>query len=541
MVDANLQVVTENGIVQGFQKKLDNGPFMYAYTGIPFAKPPLYSLRFMSPQPHDNWSGVLNATLPTPACVEFSLRLVGLTVSGSEDCLYLNVYSPQRPQIDANLPVLFWIYGGAFLEGNTTIYHPDYLIEENIIVVTSNYRLGIFGRRFLSTQDEAAPGNYGLKDQNAALKWVNNNIRYFGGDASRVTIMGESAGACSTMYHMLSPKSRGLFHAAAVMSGDTLTPWCSQRHPRKVAKDISIHLGVSMDNSTSFIEALRRMDSETLMRGQITPILVNSIELYHNGFIFTPVIEHDHEDAFITQSSYSLLETGKFARVPLMIGTTSLEFNFFSAAISVIKPLLVLLDLSPSLIPSGMDIPPSQKRFVGSEIRRKYFRSDSLLSGTDAELLQYLSDVFFVKSLQKSVQLLAKYIPVFNYVFDYDGQGAIDFSYKRFQLKKEVEKGTGHFEDMVYMWKVCELNEQDKLVSKRFVKMLSNFAKCGNPTPVMDDILQNVIWPPVNSSDYREYLLIGNDLKILQNYRNSYMEFWDELYEKYCRKPFTTY
>ncbi|XP_023309808.1 venom carboxylesterase-6-like isoform X5 [Anoplophora glabripennis] len=403
-----LQVKTNNGFVQGFSRKMGNGKDIFIYQGIPFAKPPLYNLRFMSPQPQTKWAGVLDARQQTQPCVQLMFRTTPITVNGVEDCLYLNTYSPIKPRSNETVPVLYWIQGGSFLEGDVTIYDPEYFVEENVIVVTANYRLGMFG--FLSTEDEAAPGNYALKDQNAVLRWIRSNIKGFGGDPNRVTILGQSAGACSVMYHMVSPKSIGLFHGAIAMSGNSLSPWCLQRYPRNVARDISLHLGLSIENSTAFVEALRKMDSQQLMYGQVVPILVNLAQIYHNGLAFTPVIEYNHKDAFVTESSYSLLE-----------------------------------------------------------------------------------------------------------------------------------KGAGHAEDMVYLWKGLDMNRKERLVQNRLTKIWTNFIKYGNPTPIMDELLQNVTWPSITTPDSAIYLHIGESLTLRQDYRGSYKKFWADLFEKYCQKPFYIY
>nr|WCC58183.1 carboxylesterase [Pharsalia antennata] len=539
----SLQVKTNTGIVQGIWKKMDSGKDMFTYTGIPFAMPPLYNLRFMSPQPPKSWSGVLDARLQTPPCVQLMLRIVGITVNGTEDCLYLNVYTPIKPLENEIIPVLFWIHGGAFIEGDLANFDPEYFLEENLVVVTANYRLGMFG--FLSTQDEAAPGNYALKDQNAVLRWIKKNIKNFGGDPDRVTIMGQSAGACSVMYHMVSPMSRGLFHRAVAMSGDSLTLWCSQRYPRNVAKDISVHMGLSMENTTSFVEALKRMDSQRLMYGQVVPILINLAQVYQNGLAFTPVIECDHKDAFLTESSYSLLENGKFARVPLIIGTTSMEMIFFKEAILPIKPLILLvLELSPSLISIGMNISSfSQRRIVARKIKNRYIHAESIRSATNEELIRYLTDVFYVKSTHKSMELITKYedIPVYMYVFDYEGQASIDYlNSLNYRLIRDV-KGAAHVEDLAYIWKKVSLNEKDKLIKSRLIRIWTNFIKYGNPTPVVDGLLQNVTWPSITNSNFASYLYIGENLSVRQNYRENYMQFWNELFQKYCQKPFNTY
>ncbi|XP_023309806.1 venom carboxylesterase-6-like isoform X2 [Anoplophora glabripennis] len=535
-----LQVKTNNGFVQGFSRKMGNGKDIFIYQGIPFAKPPLYNLRFMSPQPQTKWAGVLDARQQTQPCVQLMFRTTPITVNGVEDCLYLNTYSPIKPRSNETVPVLYWIQGGSFLEGDVTIYDPEYFVEENVIVVTANYRLGMFG--FLSTEDEAAPGNYALKDQNAVLRWIRSNIKGFGGDPNRVTILGQSAGACSVMYHMVSPKSIGLFHGAIAMSGNSLSPWCLQRYPRNVARDISLHLGLSIENSTAFVEALRKMDSQQLMYGQVVPILVNLAQIYHNGLAFTPVIEYNHKDAFVTESSYSLLEKGKFAKVPLIIGTTSMEFILFKNIISLIRPLLFVFDLSPGLIPSGMNIPSfSLRRIVGNKIRNRYFQAKSVFAATYDELLQYLSDVFFITSMQKSVELITRYSPAYMYVFDYEGQIAIEsLSLLNYHIARDV-KGAGHAEDMVYLWKGLDMNRKERLVQNRLTKIWTNFIKYGNPTPIMDELLQNVTWPSITTPDSAIYLHIGESLTLRQDYRGSYKKFWADLFEKYCQKPFYIY
>ncbi|CAH1954703.1 unnamed protein product [Acanthoscelides obtectus] len=209
----------------------ENGRRYFAFRGIPFAEPPLGELRFRSPRPPKKWNQVVDATKDVNSCVEIRIRKSGATIFGSEDCLYLNVYTPvgKLKGKQEILPIFFFIYGGAFIEGTSSsdLYGAGYFMEENFILVTANYRLGLFG--FLSTEDLASPGNYGLKDQHLVLLWIKSNIRYFGGNPKNVIIMGQSAGATSVMHHVVSPRSRGLFHAAVPLSGDTLAEWSNQR------------------------------------------------------------------------------------------------------------------------------------------------------------------------------------------------------------------------------------------------------------------------------------------------------------------------
>lgn len=200
---------------------------------IPYAQPPLGALRYRHPRPAEKWSGILNATHQPNSCVQIVDTTFGDFVGAdmwnpntpmSEDCLYVNVFVPHpRPK---KSPVMIWIYGGGFFQGTATLDVYDYktlATEENIILVSLQYRVANLGFLYLGTPD--APGNVGLFDQNLALRWVHDNIHHFGGDPSRVTLFGESAGAVSVSLHLLSPMSRDLFQRAILQSGSPTTPW----------------------------------------------------------------------------------------------------------------------------------------------------------------------------------------------------------------------------------------------------------------------------------------------------------------------------
>ncbi len=193
------------------------GGSVHAFLGIPYAAPPVGSLRWRPPQAAASWTGTRDSTRPAHPCVQKGRP------ESSEDCLYLNVWTPAQRSTD-HLPVMVWIHGGGFVAGAG--YWPDFngraLARKGVLVVTINYRLGVFG--FLAHPDlmkespHHASGNYGLMDQLYALQWVKTNIAAFGGDPRRITIFGESAGATSIGYLLVSPLARGLFQAAILQS-----------------------------------------------------------------------------------------------------------------------------------------------------------------------------------------------------------------------------------------------------------------------------------------------------------------------------------
>ncbi|NXY84530.1 SASB hydrolase, partial [Alcedo cyanopectus] len=223
------EVVTKYGRVQGYQFKVDVAErTVNVFLGIPFAKPPVGPLRFSEPQPPEPWKGVRDATSYPPMCLQDKVqgqfisdltdnRKEKVLLQVSEDCLYLNVYTPSSTE-NEKLPVFVWIHGGGLVLGAASSYDGSALAAfDNVVVVTIQYRLGIVG--YFSTGDKHARGNWGYLDQVAALQWIQENIIHFGGDPLSVTIAGESAGGVSVSALVLSPLAKGLFHKAISESG----------------------------------------------------------------------------------------------------------------------------------------------------------------------------------------------------------------------------------------------------------------------------------------------------------------------------------
>jgi len=215
------QVKVDTGVVQGAP---ENG--ITAFRGIPYAAPPLGNLRWRAPQPAAKWTGVRAATEYGADCAQlpFPSDAAPLGTSTNEDCLYVNVWTPAH-KAKEKLPVMVWIYGGGYVAGTTSEPRQDgeHLAHKGVVVVSMNYRLGIFGfyagTGLAEESEHHAAGNYGLMDQTAAIAWVKKNIKNFGGDPENVTIFGESAGSFSVSVQMASPLAQGLFQHAIGESG----------------------------------------------------------------------------------------------------------------------------------------------------------------------------------------------------------------------------------------------------------------------------------------------------------------------------------
>ena len=281
------------------------------FGGIPYAAAPTGELRFAPPRPAPTWTGVRDATRPGPRC----LQGPGAGPDpGAEDCLVLNVWTP--PPGAAPRPVLVWIHGGAFVAGSGDIYDAHRLAERGgLVVVTVNYRLGAAG--FLA-HPALGPdaGTAGLADQQAALRWVRDNIAAFGGDPERVTIAGESAGAMSVCDHLVAPGSRGLFHAAIVMSGPCRAQADATR-ARRVALAWAADAGCA-DPATA-AACLRALPAERL-RTPLWQLRLAGVGL-SGPVVGTPALPDDPMTALTGPGA---------AAVPLLIGTTRDEFRLFA-------------------------------------------------------------------------------------------------------------------------------------------------------------------------------------------------------------------
>lgn len=307
-----VQVNIENGTIEG---NYDTHTGIQRYFGIPFAKPPVGELRWKAPQPVDNWEGVKETKsfgprpMQTMVFGDMNSRSNGV----SEDCLYLNVWTPAK--IDTkNLPVLVYFYGGGNVAGDASEprYDGESMAKEGIVVVTTNYRLNVFG--FLAhpeLSDEAsykASGNYGLLDQNAALKWVNKNIAFFGGDPNKVTIAGESAGSIGTSQQMASPLSKNLIAGAIGESGAGINPTMSPV-TLKEAEQIGLDFAKGIGYHT--LAELRKLSTREVY------------ELYNSTkrFGFPAVLD----GYFLPKTLPELFENKEQAMVPLLLGWNSAE------------------------------------------------------------------------------------------------------------------------------------------------------------------------------------------------------------------------
>ncbi|KAL0125895.1 hypothetical protein PUN28_004753 [Cardiocondyla obscurior] len=249
-------------------------------------------------------------------------------IVGEEDCLFLNVYTPVLDKA-ACKAVMVWFHGGMFNHGlgDDIFFGPDFLIEQGVVLVTLNYRLGAIG--FLNTGDKSAPGNAGLKDQVMALKWVKDNIHYFGGCPNRVTIFGEDAGGSSVQFHMMSPMSDGLFNKAILQSGSAVNTWAMAYDARDVAFKLGEKLDIETSDPVELVAKLAEFSpKELIAASNDLAFLKNAMNGRTEAFI--PSVEADiGQEIFLPADPWTLLKSGKIADVPVMAGFTADESSFY--------------------------------------------------------------------------------------------------------------------------------------------------------------------------------------------------------------------
>ncbi|XP_071451495.1 juvenile hormone esterase-like [Hetaerina americana] len=530
-------VQTPLGAVRGTTMTSRSGRTIYAFRGMRYSKPPVGEFRFKPPVPvTDPWGGILNATEDAASCPQASDFLSG---PKSEDCLFLNVYSPKLPDTENNhlYPVIFFIHHGGWfdLSGQSSLLGPRYLLDEDIVLVTINYRLGVLG--FLSTGDSEVPGNNGLKDQLLALKWVRDNIASFGGNPDLVTLYGYSAGAVSVQYHMASPRSAGLFHRAISSSGSILSRWSITRNPMNQVRRQAKFLNCPHDEKATpkeVVDCLRGKDAEEVAKSYF-----NLAEWQMDpGIFFAPVIEAEGSSAqpFLTDDPESIFRSGKFAQVPWITGTTDNES--MERALAIINNETALEDFSKNFERIA-PIPFYYERGTPSSMEKSRKLKDFYFpGGITNESLQAITDIYtdsaFLYGADRAVKLISEMSrsPVYYYQYIYRGR----FAHMPSEPGMDKPRGAVHHDDLIYLFSstifpFIEDDFPEALVSKRHIRMWANFARTGNPTPDasgQEDHLITTSWLP-HTPDELSYMEIGEELIMKRSLRQERLAVWTDV------------
>ncbi|KAJ9583840.1 hypothetical protein L9F63_021816 [Diploptera punctata] len=525
------QVTITSGTLRGTTFQTHSNRTVHAFLGIPYAKPPTQGLRFQEPRVLDSWDGIRDATKEGSRCPQLSFP--ENKFEGSEDCLYLNVFTPRMSCHGRQMDVIVILHAGGFTHGSGDIamYGPDYLMDHNVVMVTANYRLGALG--FLSTGDEHAPGNYGLKDQVDVLRWVHRNIPYFSGNPNRVTLFGAQAGAASVHLHMLSPLSRNLFHRAVSQSGTALSPWAhvtAESAQQRAVKLAQLAGCKKTQTSQQVVQCLRKIPAKDLV--ELSPRVLNSSTEY--SYPFVPVDDEmvgENVKPFLHNRPIKIMENPLIGtwEIPWLVSVTSDEGLPQSLQVMVYPTLMEGLDTQPEkhiLKYLGLDVQPQEKAdLIAHKIWDKYFRNLTLSYATLIRLAEMTSDFNYYHGLVKSINTLvqASDVPVFMYHFSYN------------RRDPRISLGVPQGEDTLYMFPdtvgdtKMAVDPQHLHVTHTLLHILLMFARYGDPTPEPWDQLNDSQWPTA-THDEMQYLEIGISLSVKDSFHPRRMAFWDDIF-----------
>eukprot|EP00066_Takifugu_rubripes_P030758 XP_011620024.1 PREDICTED: carboxylesterase 5A-like [Takifugu rubripes] len=451
---------------------------VHAYLGVPFAKPPVGpALRLAAPQPVEGWEGVRDATKQPLMCIqdlEFAMDVVkafGFTVDLpdiSEDCLYLNVYTPANRPDNAKLPVMVWIHGGGFVWGSASTYSGSALAAyQDVVVVVIQYRLGLLG--FLSTGDEHMPGNNGFLDQIQALKWVQEHIHNFGGDPDLVTIFGESAGGISVSLLLLSPLSEGLFHRAIAESGTAAMQLLVQDDPQPALQLVANVSGCSTESTEKTVECIKNMDMETILA------LAKEKELRYPLITDGYFLKNKVEELFL---QHQLLD------VPFMTGVNNHEGGWLLPHYFALPNWTEGMDQEHVLGLLSMFYPDPKDEQLRKRILDKYTGTGEDRVKNRDGFTELLGDVVFVIPAIKTANAHRDAgAPVYLYEFQHSTSFLKD--------KRPSFVRSDHLDEIFSVFGLCftvshvklssTCSEEDERMNKIMMSYWGNFARTGSP------------------------------------------------------------
>lgn len=532
-----LLVHAPTGPIRGSILNSRLGRKIYSFRGIRYAEPPVGQQRFQPPIPAADWQDTFDASEEGPSCPYPRAE------KPSEDCLRLNVYTTKLPCDSENVsrPVMVYIHPGGFysFSGQSSWWGPQYIMDKDIVLVTINYRLGSLG--FLSTGDNLAPGNNGLKDQVIALRWIQRNIAHFGGNPNAVTLVGDSAGSFSIMLHMVSPMSQNLFHRAISMSGSAMAvsgyDGISNTGQKELAKKQAELLNCPTDTTGAMMVCLNTKPFENF-----TDTFDSMFEWKGNPILlWKPTVEPEVRgvERFLTAQPYDLIKQGKFKQVPYILGVTEDEFGGLSVAYerdfrnngtSYQELNDEWYRLAPIILFYERDTPRSHH--ISRELRKFYFQDRPINSATNKEVGQLYGDGIIIFPMYRAAKLFATYSkqPVYFYKFTFKSR----YSFQMWNDTTPFD-GVSHQDDLQYLFYMKQLfpyfesDAPEIPMVEVSTSIWSNFVETGEPIPKNDEKFRDVTWNTFVPSR-TNYLDINLHPTMKTDFFPERMRFWERLF-----------
>ncbi|KAG6442067.1 juvenile hormone esterase [Manduca sexta] len=542
-------VRTESGWIRGLKRRAEGNKSYASFRGVPYAKQPLGELRFKELQPLEPWQDELDATQEGPVCQQTDV-LYGRIMRPrgmSEACIHANIHVPYyalpRDATDKNrfagLPVLVFIHGGgfAFGSGDSDLHGPEYLVSKDVIVITFNYRLNVYG--FLSLNSTSVPGNAGLRDMVTLLKWVQRNAHFFGGRPDDVTLMGQSAGAAATHILSLSKAADGLFRRAILMSGTSSSAFFTTNpvFAQYINKLFVTNMGITATDPEEIHQKLIEMPAEKLNEA-------NRFLLEQFGLTtFFPVVESpiNGVTTILDEDPEQLIAKGRGKHIPLIIGFTDAECEIFRRRFEQIDIVSKIKENPGILVPLSVlfSSAPDTVAEITKAMHEKYFKNSVDMEG----YIELCTDSYF---MYPAISLAIKRArsngaPVYLYQFSFDGDYSVfrDVNHLNFE-------GAGHIEDLTYVFRTNSMlgghasfppHDKDDHMKYWMTSFITNFMKYSNP------VTDAKLWPEVRADNLRYQDIDTPD--VYQNVKphseqRDMLDFFDSIYNwngtSYCIK-----
>lgn len=523
--NSSLVVSTSSGPIRGFLHftLLEQRPY-YAFKGIPYAEPPTGVRRFLTPIPIKPWKTARDCLEHGPNCIQLNRNET--TVLGDEDCLHLNVYTPfglHKSDGEDMLPVMIYIHGGGwyFGSGDTDLQGPDFLINENVIIVTVNYRLGFMG--FLALNSSKYSGNEGLKDQQLAMQWVHCNAHAFGGDRGRITLFGLSSGSVATHIQMRATGSRDLFQRAIEMSF-SFDIWSMFRKPS--LGTLIERIGHENVTTTELLQFWETNGATNLIKS--FPLVRYKTDVF-------PRIESEDAELPIMLGTAEdvMYEVNDFhTDIDVMTGFTTAEAITISSW-QTFKEFLKNGEIQMPNVHFKMEFNTTAYKEAFAKVIQFYFPHGLIEDhNTYERYVQLLSDTHQRYFIDRKVKNLAAKSTGRTYYYRFGLDTPMNY-YKN--LYGAHMEGACHGDDLCYVFRCTKRDDMYANIAigskqynliKLMAGMYADFAKYGNPLPIGG-------WQPVKPDEHRLMDITMNGLRMQEDPIKEMTKFWTDLMDEY--------
>ncbi|VDM07242.1 unnamed protein product [Wuchereria bancrofti] len=522
-----VELQTRNGMMRGYESVI-LGKRVRSFLSVPFAEPPVGDNRFRPPIAKQPWKDIINVTIPSPACYQgrdtynetfWGSEMWNANTPVQEDCLRLNIWTPADAH---NLTTMVWLFGGGYYSGSPSLILYDgkaMAVTSNVVVVNINYRLGPFGYLYLDHDD--VPGNMGMLDQQLAFRWIHDNIISFGGNPSRVTLFGESAGAASIVAHLIAPGSRGLFKRGILQSGSLDNKWSLDSPQRAMQKSLALarHHGCQMKKITDTIKCLKSMPAAKLIDG-----MWNDLEFLEFPFA---IVSKDR-NFFKEYDAYKALRNSNHnLDVDLMIGINHDEGNYWNIYFLpqyFDKPEQPLLNQDDFLdcINTAFKVQPKLVRQAAAfTYRDRHCKNTAQKNEFYAEQInQMVGDYFFTcDSIWFAEHMKKGSGKIYVYYFDQRSTANPWPEWAGVMHGYEIEFVFG----VPLYNRTARYTDQERIFSKKVLQYWTNFANYGRP----DLEGQNHIrWPEYRETEKWMYLRSDTQNGSIERRKQEECELW---------------